>query len=348
MVIKLNDFVAQKIVEFIHEKSGFAVIVCDATGTIIADSAQARVGQHHKGSWRILTTPCDSVAISAVEADASGGQIKEGLNIAIEADGVKLGTFGIAGPLEIIQPVARIAAGMVIMMLRDEELKDFIRNQVKVLSTSVDRAASGELANQRIVIELLKNTTDVMAFGNGNYSEIYEMIDSMSNLALKDTLTGIYNRRYINEKLPVDLISASLSEQTLSVIMADIDFFKKVNDVYGHLAGDCVLKNFAETLSGCIRRESDWVSRYGGEEFLICLPGAEIEKAKEMAEHMRSAVENNVIRCGEHTVKITASFGISSIKPTPGEPCVSVEKLIECADKKLYTAKNNGRNRVES
>ena len=142
MVIKLSDFVAQKIVEFIHEKSGFAVIVCDDTGTIIADSAQTRIGQQHKGSRQILTTTSDSVAITAVEADASGGQIKEGLNIAIEADGVKIGTFGIAGQLAIVQPVARIAAGMVIMMLRDEELKDFIRNQVKVLSTSVEQAAS--------------------------------------------------------------------------------------------------------------------------------------------------------------------------------------------------------------
>ncbi len=104
-----------------------------------------------------------------------------------------------------------------------------------------------------------------MVLGKGNHSEIYDMIDSMSNLALKDTLTGIYNRRYINEKLPVDLISASLSEQSLSIIMVDIYFFKKINDTYGHLTGDCTLKIFAETLSGCIRRESDWVSRYGGE-----------------------------------------------------------------------------------
>ena len=348
MVIKLTDLVAQKIVEFIHEKSGFSVIVCDDTGTIIADSEQTRIGRRHIGSWGILTTHIDSVAITEVEADASGGLIKEGWNIAIEADGVKIGTFGIAGQLEMIRPVARIAAGMVIMMLRDEELKDFIRNQVQILSTSVDHAADGELSNRKIVFELLKDTTEKFFLGKGNHSEIYEMIDSMNNLALRDTLTGIYNRRYINEKLPVDIISASLSEQSLSIIMVDIDFFKKVNDIYGHLTGDCTLKSFAETLSGCIRRESDWVSRYGGEEFLICLPGADIEKAKELAENIRRTVENKVIICGEHTVKITASFGVYSIKPAPGAPGVSVENLIESVDKKLYVAKNNGRNRVES
>jgi len=65
--------------------------------------------------------------------------------------------------------------------------------------------------------------------------------------------------------------------------MVDIDFFKKVNDTYGHITGDCTLKSFAETLSGCIKRESDWVSRYGGEEFIICLPGAGLEKAIEIA-----------------------------------------------------------------
>ncbi len=345
MVIKLNDFVAQKIVEFIHEKSGFAVIICDDTGTIIADSAKLRIGQQHQGSRQILTTSADSVAITSNEADASGGRIKEGFNIAIEADAHKIGTFGIAGPLATVQPVAKIAAGMVIMMLRDEELKDFIRNQVKVLSNSVERAASAELSNRRMVEALLKNTTDSMVFGNENHSEIYEMIDSMNTLALKDTLTGIYNRRYINEKLPVDIISASLSEQSLSIIMADIDFFKKVNDTYGHLIGDFALKNFAETLSGCIQRESDWVSRYGGEEFIICLPGAGIEKALEIAERIRRTVENKEIRCGEHTIRITASLGVCSVVPTPS---TNVKNLIECVDGKLYLAKNNGRNRVES
>ena len=143
MVNKLSDLIAQHIVKLIHEKSGFSVIVCDDTGTIIADSAQTRIGVRHKGSQQILTTNCDSVAITAAEAKADvTGRIKEGFNIAIEVDGVKIGTFGIAGPLSIAQPVASIATGLVIMMLRDEELKEVIRNQVQVLSTSVEQAAS--------------------------------------------------------------------------------------------------------------------------------------------------------------------------------------------------------------
>ncbi|HZK85602.1 MAG TPA: methyl-accepting chemotaxis protein [Desulfosporosinus sp.] len=144
MACNLSDFIADKIVKFIHEKSGFAVIVCDDTGTIIADSAQTRIGVQHRGSKKIMTSDLGSVAITAEEAEADlDGKLKEGFNIAIEADGVKIGTFGIAGALLIVQPVARIAAGMVVMMLRDEELMGVIRNHVQVLNSSVEQAASG-------------------------------------------------------------------------------------------------------------------------------------------------------------------------------------------------------------
>lgn len=93
-----------------------------------------------------------------------------------------------------------------------------------------------ELSDRRLVVELLKNTTDSMIFENknaGKGSEIYTMIDNINTLAFKDDLTGLYNKRYINERLPVNLISAELSRQSLSIIMADIDSFKKVNDNYG-------------------------------------------------------------------------------------------------------------------
>ncbi|MDP4091512.1 MAG: GGDEF domain-containing protein [Bacillota bacterium] len=146
-----------------------------------------------------------------------------------------------------------------------------------------------ELSGRRIVIELMKGTTNSLIVGTGegnseNRSEIHVMIDSMNNLALKDALTGVYSRRYINEKLPIDLVSAALLEQNLSIIIADIDHFKKVNDTFSHLTGDCVLKKFTEVISGCIQRTSDWIARFGGEEFLICLPGAGAGRAAEIAE----------------------------------------------------------------
>ena len=227
------------------------------------------------------------------------------------------------------------------------ENKTFMKVEYTPKETYMVTAVPIDISNRRIVIELLKNITDSLILKNGTetHSEIYELIESMNKSSLKDALTGIYNRRYINEKLPIDVINASLLDKGIALIMADIDFFKKVNDAYGHITGDEVLKDFADTLSGCIQRESDWVSRYGGEEFLICLPGASLERAIEIAEHMRKTVENKMILCGEKTIKLTASFGVCTIKPTPG---VSVENLIARADKKLYAAKNNGRNRVES
>jgi len=228
------------------------------------------------------------------------------------------------------------------------ENKTFVKIEYSAGKIFMVTAMPIELNHRRIVIELLKDITNSMLVDHGehtNSTEIYAMIDGINKQALKDPLTGIYNRRFINEKLPIDLISTELSNQSISLIMADIDFFKKVNDTYGHLAGDEVIKRFAELISEFVKRENDWVSRFGGEEFLICLPGAPLEKALEIAEIMRAKTENNDIRYNDSKIKITASFGVCSIKPDKGS---RIEDFIECADRSLYKAKNNGRNRVEA
>ena len=227
------------------------------------------------------------------------------------------------------------------------ENRTFVKVEYGSENVFIVSAVPVELSDRRIVIELLNDGTHSLIFQNGNYnnsSEIYAMIDNMNNLALRDPLTGVYNRRYINEKLPIDLVNAALLQRDMSVIMADIDFFKKVNDTYGHLAGDEVLKSFAGIISGCLKRESDWVSRFGGEEFLICLPGAGLDKAAEVAEKMRMQVEATEIMANTHPIRITASFGVCTMKPVQGS---KVDDFIELADKKLYLAKSNGRNRVE-
>lgn len=229
------------------------------------------------------------------------------------------------------------------------ENKTFVKIEYSEERIFVITAIPIELNNRRIVIELLKDNTDSLIFTgiegqSSNRSEIYTMIDYMNNLVMKDELTGIYNRRYINEKLPVDLLEASLLEQSLSIIIADIDFFKKVNDVYGHLVGDCALKSFVNILKECLQRKSDWIARYGGEEFLICIPGADLDRTLEIAELMRKSVEETEINCKEDTFKITASFGVYNAIPKKGD---TIEIFIGQADTKLYLAKDNGRNRVE-
>ncbi|AHF06523.1 GGDEF domain-containing protein [Desulfitobacterium metallireducens] len=205
-----------------------------------------------------------------------------------------------------------------------------------------------ELENQKVIVEILKDTTQSMIFQSGDSpassSIVCGIIDNLNNIALRDPLTGVNNRRFIQEKLPVNLVLASTSNQSLSLIMVDIDFFKKINDTYGHVAGDFVLKRCAEIIANCAKRETDWVARYGGEEFLICLPGANLESACEIAELMRKTIENEVIQCDKETIKITASFGACCTTPCSGE---TAKQLIERADQALYVAKEQGRNTVE-
>mgnify|MGYP000919458748 CR=1 FL=1 len=204
-----------------------------------------------------------------------------------------------------------------------------------------------EMEERRVIIELIKKITDSMVFEStipGKKSEVHTLIDGINILALIDSLTGLYNRRYISERLPVDLVSSVLAKQDISIIMADIDNFKEVNDKYGHLAGDKVLKMSSKAILNSIRRESDWVSRFGGEEFLICLPGAGTEKAVEIAEGIRKEIEAMEIDLGKQKIHITTSLGISSFGSIQGH---TTDDLIEAADAKLYLAKNKGRNKVE-
>lgn len=204
-----------------------------------------------------------------------------------------------------------------------------------------------QLGDRRVVIELLKNATNSMLFQNSdgvNRNAVEGMIENINLIASRDSLTGIYNRRYIFEKLPADLVNAVIAGHRIGLIMTDIDHFKRVNDTYGHLAGDEVLKVFSSVLAGELKRETDWVARYGGEEFLICIPGASREVTLEIAERMRKAFEDTVITFDGTEIRATASFGICHLIPDAG---MKIEKIIECADKNLYLAKNNGRNRVE-
>jgi len=228
------------------------------------------------------------------------------------------------------------------------ENKTFVKMEYTPELIYMVTAVPIEVDNRKAVIELLKNITDNITLENsslGVESEIYNLIDNLQRITLKDTLTGVYNRRYINERLPVDITNAAVTKQGLSIIMADIDHFKKINDTYGHSMGDMVLREFAQNLSRNLKRQGDWVARYGGEEFLICIPGSSLENAEKIAEKLRASVEENVVNRDTVPVKVTASFGVSAIDRIIGK---DISSFIEEADKKLYSAKQKGRNRVEA
>lgn len=160
----------------------------------------------------------------------------------------------------------------------------------------------------------------------------------LSNKVTKDALTGVLNREFLNQNAKL-IIDKFTQKNDLGVTMLDIDFFKKVNDTYGHNVGDIVLKELASAIGKFMRRE-DFLIRWGGEEFIILMETDSIKSLKKAIEHLRQAIENTKFTTVD---KLTCSFGITLY--TDNEDII---KTIERADKALYVAKTNGRNRVES
>jgi len=167
----------------------------------------------------------------------------------------------------------------------------------------------------------------------------------LHSLSSQDGLTGIANRRKLDDVLENEWKRMEREKQPLSLILCDLDFFKMYNDHYGHQAGDTCLKAVARAIEKSFNRSGDLAARYGGEEFISVMPNTDIEGALHMAELIRVAVESLKIEHVKSNVSphVTLSLGVSSCIPGPG---LSIEKLIEAADKSLYMAKQQGRNRT--
>ncbi len=179
-----------------------------------------------------------------------------------------------------------------------------------------------------------------------NFFEYYKDVEEhLSNLAIHDGLTGIYNRRYFDETLAREWKRTMREKAPLSLIMLDIDYFKKYNDTYGHQAGDECLRQVATTISGALRRPADMVARYGGEEFVVVLPNLKLEDSAKFGETIRAKIEALKMEHKQSDANpfITVSLGIASVVPSS---ISSYEELVGAADKALYSAKNKGRNRV--
>lgn len=168
--------------------------------------------------------------------------------------------------------------------------------------------------------------------------------EHLSRLSMVDPLTGLANRRRLEEVLEVEWRRAERSAQWLAILMADIDAFKAYNDSVGHLAGDRCLAAVARTLAECANRPADLVARYGGEEFLVLLPGLDGDQAMALAERMRQACESTQMPhpASPAAAVVTISVGAAAAIPRAGQ---GVEALIELADEALYRAKQEGRNR---
>jgi len=171
-----------------------------------------------------------------------------------------------------------------------------------------------------------------------------ESEEKYRKLAITDPLTGLPNRRYFFDVATSEFARAKRYQKPLSILMADIDYFKKVNDLYGHQMGDLILQLVADRLK-TVLRETDLPGRYGGEEFIALLPEASISDAVAVAERIRETIENIGIDADGRLISITASFGVSEYDGA-ADTYKTIEEIINDADKALYKAKNDGRNRV--
>jgi len=221
---------------------------------------------------------------------------------------------------------------LVVLQSLNKKERDLRHTQEQLLAT--ESAAKTELEEQ-----VKQRTRDL----SNLLGQLEDENKSLAELSINDALTKVRNRRFFNDIYP-QMWNDSIEERTpISVIMLDIDHFKRVNDEYGHLSGDHCLVTLAQIMQSSVNHSTDVVCRYGGEEFAIILTRTTAEQACVVAEKIRENIEITIITDGERTFKVTSSFGVSGLVPTVG---MIPDILIAQSDAALYTSKRNGRNRV--
>jgi diguanylate cyclase (GGDEF)-like protein len=210
-----------------------------------------------------------------------------------------------------------------------------------------DRSKNGTYVNeQQIMPEVMLNNGDLFKVGpnilkylSGADAEA-KYHEEIYKLTILDIPTQAYNKRHFLEQLDRELLRARRYGRPLTLVMMDIDFFKRVNDEHGHLAGDYVLSELSRLIKNRVRSEEVF-ARYGGEEFVLLLPETNLEGARSLAENLRARVETHVFEFQNVVIPVTLSLGVAELgDDTEGE------RLIARADEKLYEAKRGGRNRV--
>jgi len=217
-------------------------------------------------------------------------------------------------------------------------LKNKILEQEKQLNSIALENAQNKQWLQNLIIAIISAFALLLAYF------VYRQLktsQSLQMLANTDSLTGLANRRFAFNQAEKYLAHAKKAKKDFSIIMFDIDFFKQVNDEYGHAAGDVALKELAILACGFVRA-NDIIGRIGGEEFLIVLPTASSKQASIIAERIRAATEEQSFTANNTEIKITASFGVSQL--TSREETFS--EIFHNADVALYQAKEHGRNKV--
>ncbi|WP_083258722.1 GGDEF domain-containing protein [Cellulosilyticum sp. I15G10I2] len=201
------------------------------------------------------------------------------------------------------------------------------------------------LQKHHYILEIIKNISQESNFLKANtqaVDTITQILNGMTEKFIKDEITGTFNKRYINERLIVDINTHLNKKLPLSVIMTTIDNLKYVKDIYGQGIGEKVLKDFAEVIRSSIDHSKDWVGRYSGETFLIVLNNTPIDKAYKTVEKIRRHIENTHFEYGEIKVSITSSFGVT----VTYDKMITIDELIASVDEKLYRAKKKRPNNI--
>jgi diguanylate cyclase (GGDEF)-like protein len=223
-----------------------------------------------------------------------------------------------------------------------DKLGDYIAKQLELIRAGDERPLSIRLANGEVVQFRCKALPDggrLLTYGN--VSELADQAEALERLACVDGLTGLSNRRHFLRLAESEWSRFQRYQRPLALLMIDIDFFKSVNDTYGHDAGDAVLKAVAESLNR-IKRSSDIAGRLGGEEFALILPEATLDRAVAAAERYRTLIGGRPIIAKGRQISVTVSVGVGVAESGMS----GFEDLLKRADVALYEAKNSGRNRV--
>jgi diguanylate cyclase (GGDEF)-like protein len=204
--------------------------------------------------------------------------------------------------------------------------------------------------DRRVAAPVTLTDGDRVQLGSGTFlrftlvSEDEEKaLRKMYDAALRDGLTGVFNRKHLEERVDAEIAYAIRHKSELSFVIFDVDHFKKVNDTYGHPAGDAVLKAVAQVLAAGLRAE-DVLGRYGGEEFVVVARGISLSSACVLADRLRMNLAATPLRLGDATFSVTASAGVASLACCNGK--LDKATLLSIADSRLYQAKQSGRNRV--
>ncbi|WP_394527058.1 GGDEF domain-containing protein [Lacrimispora sp. JR3] len=207
-------------------------------------------------------------------------------------------------------------------------------SDIVLLVTAIPITAAGGPA----VLELFKNVTDSMFIGEGDYNKgemLTQYVREITDAIVKDPLTSLFNRRYIDERLPADIVESVLSHTPLSVCFIDLDNFKAINDSYGHEAGDLAIQAMGGIILRNIGNKNGWAARYGGDEFVVCLNRIKEDEARLIMEQIQKDAETVPVGTENQSMKLSLSFGIKTMDQMP----ITAKEMIGEADKNMYRAK---------